>query len=178
MSFIFYSGPSSDFPPMSEWKTFEELFNLNKPEMLRTGDTGEDVGCIWNAVLEYAKLGVDERVVFAIIMQESTGDVGVATTWNMDKRATAGLMQCDGSPGFDGRHGLPQADITAMVRAGTEHFKGNLHEHGDKWDADTIYKALRSYNSGRCDADDLSKGLGATDDYVSDVANRLCGRTR
>ncbi|KLU84611.1 hypothetical protein MAPG_03651 [Magnaporthiopsis poae ATCC 64411] len=52
MGFTFYSGPSSDFHPMSEWKTLEEMFNLNKPEMLRTGDTEEDVSRIRNAVLE------------------------------------------------------------------------------------------------------------------------------
>ncbi|KLU84612.1 hypothetical protein MAPG_03652 [Magnaporthiopsis poae ATCC 64411] len=54
----------------------------------------------------------------------------------------------------------------------------NLRERGDQWDAQTIYKVLRSYNSGRCDPGNLSAGFGATDDYVSDVANQLCGRTR
>ena len=93
---------------MNEWRSFEQIFNTNKPEMLQTGDTHDDVGRIWNAVVECARLGVDERVIFCIIMQESTGNVGVRTTWNADGHATAGLMQCDGSPGFEGRHGLSQ----------------------------------------------------------------------
>ncbi len=76
--------------------------------MLQTGDTNEDVGRIWNAVLAAAKLGVEERVIFCIIMQESTGDVGVKTTFDADGNGTAGLMQCEGSPGFPGRHGLSQ----------------------------------------------------------------------
>jgi soluble lytic murein transglycosylase-like protein len=176
MGFTYYSGPSSNFPPMSQWKSFEEIFNLNKPQMLATGDTGEDVGRIWNAVLECAKLGVEERVIFAIIMQESTGNVGVQTTYNGDGHATAGLMQCDGSPGFPGQHGLSQDQITSMVRAGTQHFKQNLQQFGDADTADTIYKALRAYNSGSVNASNLSDGLGATASYVSDVANRLCGR--
>lgn len=71
MGFTWYSGPSSSFPPMSQWKSFEEIFNANKSEMFATGDTGEDVGRIWNAVLEAAKIGVEERVIFAIIMQVS-----------------------------------------------------------------------------------------------------------
>lgn len=60
--------------------------------------------------------------------------MGIRTTYSMDGRATAGLMQCDGSPGFGGRHGSSQDDRTAMVRAGTNRFKANLREHGDKWD--------------------------------------------
>lgn len=41
---------------MASWKTFEEIFNINKSEMLQTGDTNEDVGRIWNAVLKAAKV--------------------------------------------------------------------------------------------------------------------------
>jgi len=176
MGFTSYSGPSSNFPPMNQWKSFEEIFNANKPEMLKTGNTGPDVGAIWNAVLECAKIGVDERVIFCIIMQESTGNVGVRTTVNADGHGTAGLMQCDGSPGFPGRHGLTQAQITSMVRAGTNHYKANLKEFGDGYNADTIYKALRAYNSGSVNPNNLSDGRGATPSYVSDVANRLLGR--
>ncbi|KAH6656891.1 hypothetical protein BKA67DRAFT_173283 [Truncatella angustata] len=177
MGFTWYSGPSSKFPPQSQWKSFEEIFNANKHEMSLTGDTGEDIGRIWNAVKECAKIGVEERVIFAIIMQESTGNVGVRTTTNADGHFTAGLMQCDGSPGFPGQHGLSQEQITSMVRAGTNHFKLNLKDFGNADNADTIYKALREYNSGSVNPNDLSDGRGATAAYVSDVANRLLGRT-
>ncbi|KAK3682831.1 hypothetical protein B0T22DRAFT_484854 [Podospora appendiculata] len=177
MGFTWYSGPSSNFPPMSQWKTFEEIFNINKPAMLSTGNTGEDVGRIWNAVLQCAKIGVEERVIFAIIMQESGGNVGVQTTTNNDGHGTAGLMQCDASPGFPNQHGLSQDQITSMITAGTNHFKGNLKEFGNADTADCIYKALRSYNSGSVNVNDLSDGRGATASYVSDIANRLLGRT-
>jgi len=62
--------------------------------MAKTGDTGEDIGRIWNGVREAShKIGVEDRVIFAIIMQESTGNVGVGTTTNMDGHGTGGLMQ-------------------------------------------------------------------------------------
>ena len=93
---------------MDTWKSFEEIFNANKPEMFQTGDSGEDVGRIWNAVLEAAKLGVEERVIFCIIMQESTGNVGVGTTTDNDVKATGGLMQAEESPAFPGQHNLTQ----------------------------------------------------------------------
>lgn len=108
MGFTTYSGPASSFPPMSSWATFETIFNNNKTSMFATGDTSNDVGYIWNAVLEAAKVGVEERVIFCIVMQESTGNVGVQSTTAPDGSTSAGLMQCDGSPGFPGQHGLTQ----------------------------------------------------------------------
>lgn len=76
MGFTWYSGPSSNFPGMNQWKSFEEIFNANKSEMFATGNAGEDIGRIWNAVVECAKLGVEERVIFCIIMQVSSGRDG------------------------------------------------------------------------------------------------------
>ena len=64
-----------------------------------------------------------------------------------------------------------------MIIAGTQHFKDNLNQEGGAWDATTIYQALRLYNSGDIDVNNLSDGKGATDSYVSDIANRLQGIT-
>lgn len=64
-----------------------------------------------------------------------------------------------------------------MVLAGTKHFKGNLQQFGDADTAETIYKALRVYNSGGINESNLSDPVGATASYVSDIANRLQGRT-
>jgi hypothetical protein len=82
-----------------------------------------------------------------------------------------------------------------MVTAGTKHFKGNLEQVGNQDSAQSIYEALRLYNSGSINYDvsdpysqllrptfltceqNLSDGKGATDSYVSDIANRLQGRT-
>ena len=69
------------------------------------------VGRIWNAILEAAKIGVEERVILCIIMQESDGNVGAFPTPGGDGRPDAGIMQCEGSPGFPGQHGLSQVGI-------------------------------------------------------------------
>lgn len=79
--------------------------------MLQTGDSGEDVGRIWNAVLQAAKIGVEERVIFCIIMQESTGNVGVGTPNDNDGNPTGGLMQAEESPAFPGQHNLSQVSL-------------------------------------------------------------------
>lgn len=124
-----FSGPASNFPPREDWKDWLTLFNLNKPEMSASGDTDEDIGCIFNAIKTAAKIGVEERVILAIIMQESSGNVGAQTTNNGGN--DAGLMQCQGSPGFPGQHGLSQVSLTLM-----EYHKrltlsaGRYHCHG------------------------------------------------
>jgi hypothetical protein len=64
-----------------------------------------------------------------------------------------------------------------MVMAGTRHFKGNLQQCDNQDTASTIYRALRLYNSGSINEGNLSDGMGATPSYVSDIANRLQGRT-
>lgn len=64
-----------------------------------------------------------------------------------------------------------------MVVAGTKHLKDNLNQFGGKDNEETIYKALRAYNSGSVNEHNLSDGRGATPSYVSDIANRLLGRT-
>jgi hypothetical protein len=38
-----------------------------------------------------------------------------------------------------------------------------------------VFRALRAYNSGNVNPNNLSDGRGATNSYVSDVANRLQG---
>lgn len=68
-----------------------------------------------------------------------------------------------------------QEAITDMVRKGTEHYKENLKAHGDQCSVESIYPALRDYNSGSSNPNDLSDGRGATPSYVSDIANRLEG---
>ena len=107
----FYTGPASSFPSRDTWKDFITLFNINKPLMSVKGDSGPDIGCIFNAINEAAKIGVEERVILCIIMQESGGDVGVITTNDIEGQGDAGLMQCRGSPGFPGQHNLSQVSI-------------------------------------------------------------------
>lgn len=64
-----------------------------------------------------------------------------------------------------------------MVICGTTHFAQNYRDAGGQNTVDTIYPALREYNSGHFNAADLSalpNGAG-TVEYVSDIAQRLQG---
>ena len=45
-------------------------------------------------------------------MEESSGYVGVATTYDADGEPTGGLMQASGCSGYDGQNDLPQVSCT------------------------------------------------------------------
>ncbi|KAK7961872.1 uncharacterized protein PG986_002697 [Apiospora aurea] len=182
------SGPWQKFPKMSTWLTFDQMFEANKNSIKSTGSTWDDVGRINVAIRNAAaSIGVDERVILGIIMQESHGYVGVRTTYSPGEGIpTAGIMQCSNCPGYPGQTGLSQPkgltkanvqkdQISGMVNGGTNHFKANLRDFGDKWSEESIYPALREYNSGSVNQNDLSDGRGATASYVSDIAQRLQG---
>ncbi|KAL1856913.1 hypothetical protein Daus18300_010567 [Diaporthe australafricana] len=174
----FYSGPWSNFPAMSAWKGFDDMFNANKASMLAAGSTSQDVDRLYVAITSVANsFSIDARVLLAVMMEESGGDVGVVTTWNADGQPTGGLMQASGCHGYDGKNNLEQADITYMVDCGTQHYKLNLANWGSQNAPESIYPALREYNSGSVIASDLStapNGVG-NPTYVSDLADRLLG---
>lgn len=70
-----------------------------------------------------------------------------------------------------------QDQIETMISCGTKHFATNFQSQGGQNTADTIYQALREYNSGSVDKSDLStapNGAGVSS-YVSDIAQRLQG---
>lgn len=62
-----------------------------------------------------------------------------------------------------------------MICGGVKHFRCNLDVYGNEWSGETIWPALRAYNSGTANLDDLSDPKGATGSYVSDLANRVTG---
>ena len=148
--------------------------------MNMAGSTWDDIGRIYVGIRDAASsIGVDERVILGIIMQESHGYVGVRTTLSPDGIPTAGIMQCSGCNGYPGRTGLSQEEISSMINGGTRHYKDNLVNWGNEWAPQSIYPALREYNSGSVDEDDLSTapdGIG-NPYYVSDISQRLQGWT-
>ncbi|KAI1341797.1 hypothetical protein F5Y15DRAFT_413723 [Xylariaceae sp. FL0016] len=171
-----YSGPWSNFPAIDTWTDYDSMFSANQKSMASAGSTSKDIERINVAIRQSAAdIGVDERVILGIMMQESRGYVGVQTTYSFEGIATGGLMQCSGVSGYDGKTGLTQDQITGMISAGTRHYKANLQDFGDLSSPESIYPALREYNSGSVDQNDLSDGMGATSSYVSDVARRLQG---
>ncbi|GFP60463.1 hypothetical protein TASIC1_0019000900 [Trichoderma asperellum] len=170
-----YGGPYENFPPMSSWLPWTTVFGLYEQSMVNAGSSWDDVGRINVAISQAAaSIGVDERVILAIILQESSGYVGVECTGGDD----CGLMQCEGCPSFQGQNELPQSDTSAMINGGTQHFKSNLEDFGDLWDVSSIYPALREYNSGSVDNNDLSVAAGGfgVPCYVSDIARRMMGQ--
>lgn len=66
-----------------------------------------------------------------------------------------------------------------MVTCGTQHYKQNLEDWGDEWSAESIYPALREYNSGSVDSDNLSDAPDNIGNpyYVSDISQRFQGWT-
>ena len=104
-----FSGSWDKFPPMKDWISFDDMWNRNLRFINMSKNTSEDTRRIKVAIEECAKIGVDERVILAIIMQESHGDVGVRTTYSPgDNIPTGGLMQCGGCAGAPGRNNLSQ----------------------------------------------------------------------
>lgn len=75
--------------------------------MTAAGSTQDDVTNIGSACQSVASSqGIDARVILALIIQESTGYVGVTTTTNVDGQGTGGLMQTSGCQGYPGQNGL------------------------------------------------------------------------
>lgn len=82
-------------------------------------------------------------------------------------------MQAHNGVMFDPRN--PVESIERMIRDGAEGTSSGdglkqCFERYGNW-----YEACRAYNSGSVDMADLGNGLGATNDYVVKVANRLMG---
>ncbi|KAK7942391.1 uncharacterized protein PG986_011504 [Apiospora aurea] len=175
----FYSGPYTSFPGKNTWKSFNTLWKANVPSMKAKGDTASDVDRIKSALQSVGKQhNIEPRVLLAIMMQESHGDVGAKTTISQpDGLSTGGLFQCWNCPGFNGKHGLTQQQITSMVEGGAKHFQENLAHRGGCMEPKCVYPALREYNSGAnaVNLNNLSDAPNATPSYVSDVVQRLGG---
>lgn len=173
-----FSGPASNFPHPQSWASYEHLIRSNERLMLLSSSPSE-VASIkkWIPIIA-SESGVDPRVILSIIMQESGGNVRVATTYSPapDFIKNTGLMQAHNGQEWDPRN--PDRCIERMIRDGAQ---GTVHGDGliqcfNRWDRNW-YHACRAYNSGRVNTDDLSDGITATGHYVERVANRLCGNT-
>jgi soluble lytic murein transglycosylase-like protein len=176
-AYISYSGPASNFPSDTDsWLTFDALWNLNLPA-LQYNDNADEIAAIKSGVStvagEAAAAGypdINENYIFALIMQESAGNVNVPTTDNGVRNP--GLLQSHNGVAYSG---IPS--ITQMIHdgiMGTAYGDGILQcreQYGNIW------AAARCYNSGSVDTANLSDGITSTGSYVSDVANRLRGAT-
>ena len=170
----YYSGPASNFPNPVRWQKFSLMWKRNAGVM-GINDSSEQTDLIKKAIEQVAaESGIDKRVVLCTIMQESQGNVHVRTTVSPDGSVrNPGLMQSHNGAEFSNAD--PRGSILQMVRDGVEGTKFGdgltqlVRRYGN------VYAALRGYNSGSVDQSNLSNGLGATNSYVSDIANRLMG---
>jgi len=189
--YTLYTGNGDNFPNISQWVSFVDMFNNYKPHMFtscsqqygQADDSGPEVGAIWNAIQQVSKeTFVDHRFILALIMQESSGCVRAPTS-NFGVR-NPGLMQdhngfytCNDAGTV--LNPCPDDYITGMIRegaAGTNDGDGLaqvINEAGDQ-NVRAFYRAARLYNSGSIEGDCLECGI-AIHCYASDIANRLTG---
>lgn len=113
---IYYSGPISNFPDPANWQKWSLMWARNSGVM-RINDSPQEVAFIEQAISSVAgESGIDRRVILAMIMQESQGNVRVNTTYSADGVRNAGLMQSPNGVLFDANN--PQQSILQMVRDG------------------------------------------------------------
>ncbi|KAN0096592.1 hypothetical protein V8E51_015397 [Hyaloscypha variabilis] len=172
-TFVNYSGPAASFPDPSQWASYASLWQQNS-SLMTYNDTASEIALIGSAITTVSQeSGIDARVILCIIMQESGGNVNVGNTNNGVNNT--GIMQAFNGVSFNPSD--PAGSILQMVRDGTEGtasgpgFKQAFEQYGN------YYVALRVYNSGSVDLNQLNDPLGATANYVADVANRLMGHT-
>jgi hypothetical protein len=197
-TYTYHTGDGSiadGWPEIVTWGTFAELWESNTAAMSEScenngwgaDDSTSEIADIKTAIESVASAsGVDERFILAIVMQESEGCVRVTTTKNSVDNP--GLMQShDGTGTCEDVNPCPQSEITQMIEDGTEGTSSGdgleqlIAEAQSYLDLDiaprVYYSAARLYNSGSIDWTNLDDGLGSTDCYASDVANRLTGWT-
>lgn len=170
---IYYSGPASNFPDPSNWQKWSLMWARNSG-IMGINDSPQEIAYMEQAINTVAReSGIDRRVILAVIMQESQGNVRVNTTYSPDGVRNAGIMQSHNGVSFDSN--IPQGSILQMVRDGVlgtpfgDGLVQLLARYGN------VYAAFRGYNSGSVDPNNLSYGFSSTPSYVSDVANRLVG---
>jgi len=172
-SYTCYSGPASKFPKITQWMNFKDMFALQKEGNFKVnGNTADQTNMIYQSILAVAETSkVDPRVILAQMIQESSGAVSVPCTNNGVENC--GLMQSHAGVGFDPKNAA--ASIKQMIIDGVmgtasgDGMAQPINSNGN------LYQALRIYNSGKFDPNNLSAGNGATPSYVSDMANRLMG---
>ncbi|KAK4548185.1 hypothetical protein LTR36_010054 [Oleoguttula mirabilis] len=179
----YYSGTAANFPDLSAWVSFENMWEGNLHTLQHSckllGDGANNspkvIDYIFDAIQNRADASlVDHRFIFAVILQESNGCVLVKSSKSSSGVKNPGLMQSHNGHSYSAAHS--NVSITAMVQDGTQGTDDgdglvqNLDNYGD------AYRAARGYNSGYIPTSgNLSEAAGATACYVSDIANRLTG---
>jgi LysM repeat protein len=170
---VYYSGPASNFPNPANWQRWSLMWARNST-IMRINDSPQEVAWMEQAINQVGgDTRIDRRVILAMIMQESQGNVRVNTTYSADGVRNAGILQSHNGVSFDPNN--PKGSILQMVRDGIQGtpFGDGLVQLLARYG--NVYAAFRGYNSGSVDPNNLSYGFSSTPNYVSDIANRLMG---
>jgi len=178
-----FAGDSASFPAHNQWLSFEDMWAANQPTMAYN-DSPDEIASIKKAIKAVSNESkVDARLILAVVMQESAGNVNAPCTSD-----NCGLMQ-----GPQGSTSYNPADsynsILQMIRDGV--FGTQASQTGYVFyiqDAPSMayyniqnpgnpYEAARCYNSGSISADGNLNEIAewGTKAYVNDIANRLRG---
>lgn len=196
-------GPKiQDFPGMDKWLSFDLLWKINEPRItFANKNCTKYNGIIRDAIHEVsAQTKVDARLILAMMMQESNGNVLVECT-NTWGAPDCGIMQMGGSRNFT--ESDPERSIKDMIEDGVRGTRGLpgfgqetvpgllTYMNGDTFvevGNDTTkdfwhgnpYAAVHLYNAGNILSEDLTVGSSATNNdepnpYAHDVLSRLMG---
>lgn len=175
-TFQLYTGPEANYPKEDKWVSYDTLWDLNKQVCERPDNAGKGP-ILKQYIKEVAdEAGMDARVVLAVILQESTCNLGVGSTDGGVNNP--GIMQSH--DGVSYKAGDADSVIKEMIKDGTTGTSSGMglvqfiEGEGGK-----LYTGLRAYNSGENGVDasnlfNLPAGTG-TASYCSDIANRLTG---
>ena len=110
-----YAGTWKNFPPPAQWISFSSLWQFQVNNALKPiGDNSSEIQAIYDGIVQVSQVSkIDARVILAVIIQESTGNVHVGCTNNGVENC--GLMQSHDPPvkAYDPNN--YQASITQMV---------------------------------------------------------------
>jgi len=175
-----YGGEVGSEPSMEQWAKFDLLWEKFSPMMPNSEQENEWIKEGINQVSAVAK--VDRRIILAMIMQESGGDIHVPCTAGYN----CGLLQGPhGSTGLNSQD--PKQSIYEMIGQGIMGTQPNNGLVGYinagpamSWTNNpspgNIYTAMRCYNSGSVDpSGNLDQIQYGTASYVNDIANMLHG---
>ncbi|KAF2658533.1 hypothetical protein K491DRAFT_592960 [Lophiostoma macrostomum CBS 122681] len=174
-SFYQCSGPSvGSYPTRDQWLSFSDLWEINAPVITtsNSGDTYNDK--IKTAIESVAgDTKVDARLILAIIMQESTGNVNIHCTGSGS--TDCGLMQVRGGQSYSTDDSI--ADMVAEGVKGTSATPGYLAYFNADTSGDP-FAAAHIYNVGSLSSIDLTEASwGGPNAYANDIASRLLGWT-
>ncbi|KAL8843803.1 MAG: hypothetical protein Q9176_001765 [Flavoplaca citrina] len=175
---------ASDFP--SQWISLQTLIDTSRPDMIGSSKDGPDeADAVIAGVLSVADAaGLDPRIAFAMMMQESSGKVrpiigDSGKSYGLFQAQVSGIPLCN----HFAKNECPEDTITTQIEFGIFGHAGTASPpvapgiaYWMEAEDGNVGRALRGYNTGRIpDRNDLTHAGRATLSYVSDVANRLTG---